>query len=384
MRYSPPATFAHGTAARVGVLLTNVGSPAAPTPEALRPYLAQFLGDPRIIELPAWLWKPVLHGIILNTRPKRSARIYQNIWSDEGSPLIAILRRQAAGIQALLTAELQDRVVVEVGLRYGEPSIAAGLRALEAAGARALVIFPLFPQYSATTTATTFDAVFDELKRRRWMPGLHTIQHYHDHPGYIEALARSVEEHWAQHGRAERMLFSYHGIPRAYFLKGDPYYCECQKTSRLLAQRLGLDAADYAVTFQSRFGPVEWLQPYTDKAVEAWAKAGVRSVQAICPGFSADCLETVDEVGREAREAFEEAGGGEFSYIPALNARADHLRALTDVLLAHLRGGLEIPAAPPLSASCVADAVPQHLEGLALPPQDAASALRPFDKKQKG
>ena len=363
MKYTGLTEFSHGQPARVGVLLTNVGSPAAPTAGAVRPYLAQFLGDPRVIELSPWLWKPLLHGILLNTRPRRSAKLYQNIWAEDGSPLVATLRKQAAGVQCLLEAQLPQRVLVEMGLRYGEPSIASAMQKLRAAGVTRLVVFPLFPQYSATTTATSLDAVFDELKRWRWVPELRTINHYHDHPAYIEALARSVEEQWDQHGRAEKLLLTFHGIPRSYFLNGDPYYCECQKTARLLAERLHLSEGDYGVTFQSRLGPVEWLRPYTDETVSAWGKAGVKSVQALCPGFSGDCLETVDEVAREAKESFEEAGGGEFSYIPALNDRADHLRLIADLVLEQTRGWLDVePINPALDSVTVERILPAHRE----------------------
>ncbi len=332
---------AYANAPAVGVLLVNVGSPDAPTARAVRPYLAQFLGDPRVIELPQWLWQPLLHGVLLNTRPRKSARLYQNIWGPEGSPLVANLRKQAAGVGALLTAALQEPVAVEIGLRYGNPSIAEGLQKLRARGMQRLVVFPLFPQYSATTTATAFDGVFEELKRWRHVPELRTIQHYHDHPAYIKALAATVRERWASEGRAERLLFSFHGIPKNYAEKGDPYPDECRTTAALLAQELGIGADDYFLSFQSRLGPVEWLRPYTDQTVEEWGREKRASVQALCPGFSGDCLETVDEVGREARHTFQEAGGGSFSYIPALNDRADHLQALTQILLEAMQGWVQ-------------------------------------------
>jgi len=324
------------TRARTGILLTNVGSPDAPTAKAVRPYLGEFLGDPRVIELPSWLWKPVLHGVLLNVRPRRSARLYQNIWSEEGSPLVAILRKQAAGLQALLSADLQDDTLVEIGLRYGSPSIGDALRRMRAAGCTRLLVYPLFPQYSATTTATSLDAVFAELMRWRWMPEVRTINSYHDHPLYIEALARSIEETWAREGRAERLLLSFHGIPRRYSDDGDPYRSQCEETAALVVQRLGLQPDEYGVTFQSRFGPIEWLQPYTDETLEEWGHAGVKSVQALCPGFSADCLETVDEIGREASHSFREAGGATFSFIPCLNDRADHLKALAAIVQQNL------------------------------------------------
>jgi ferrochelatase len=298
--------------------------------------LAEFLGDPRVIELSPWLWKPVLHGILLNTRPRRSARLYENIWTPNGSPLVSFLRMQGAGIQSLLTAELQDGTMVEIGLRYGQPSISEALSRLRQAGCTRLLVFPLYPQYSATTTATSLDAVFSTLMSWRRVPEVRTINDYHDHPLYIEALARSVEEVWSNHGRADRVLLSFHGIPRTYAERGDPYRAQCQNTARLLVRRLGLAEGDYAVTFQSRLGPVEWLRPYTDATVQEWGRGGVRSVQALCPGFSADCLETVDEVGREARHTFLQAGGDKFTYIPALNDRADHLRALTTIIREHL------------------------------------------------
>lgn len=347
MTFRKTTSYHQGGPAPLGVLLTNVGTPAAPTASALRPYLAQFLGDERVIEYPPWLWRPLLHGVILNTRPRRSARLYQRVWTEEGSPLLVILRRQAERLQEALAA-LPVPVRVAVGLRYGDPSIAAGLRELDAAGARRVLAFPLYPQYSATTTATSLDAVFDELKTWRWMPELRTINHYHDRPDYIAALAASVRQHWAASGRPQRLLISFHGIPRDYFTDGDPYYCECQKTARLLVAALALEPEEYAVTFQSRFGPSEWLQPYTDRTLEAWGRQGLAHVDALCPGFSADCLETVDEVGTEGGHAFREAGGGELHYIPALNDRPDHIAVLAGIIREHLGGWLEPvePSAP--------------------------------------
>jgi ferrochelatase len=322
-------------------LLTNIGSPDAPTPAALRPYLAEFLGDPRIVELPRWLWLPVLHGILLNTRPRRSARLYKNIWTEAGSPLLNIIKGQAGGIGERLAAQTKVPIKMAVGMRYGRPSIAAGLHQLWEAGARRILVFPLFPQYSATTTAATFDAVFDELKRWRWMPELRTVNHYHDHPGYISALADSIRDDWATKGQPERLLFSFHGIPKHYSLAGDPYAAECETTARLVVRQLGLKEGEWQMSFQSRFGPVEWLKPYTDKLLEEWGKEGLQGVRVICPGFSADCLETIDEIGREAKKGFEEAGGGGLGYIPALNTWPDHLDALTDIALIHLQGWIE-------------------------------------------
>ncbi|MBI3241135.1 MAG: ferrochelatase [Chloroflexi bacterium] len=321
-----------------GILLTNIGSPDAPTAKALRPYLAEFLGDPRIIELPRWLWLPILHSVILTTRPRRSALLYQNIWTDSGSPLLAIAQQQAAGLRERLAARTGSSIQVAIGMRYGNPSIASSLRQLRDSGVKRILVFPLFPQYSAATTASTFDAVFAELKTWRWMPELRTVNHYHDHPRYIAALANSIREYWQAHGKAERLLLSFHGIPKSYSLAGDPYAGECEMTARLVAAQLGLKEGEWQMSFQSRFGPVEWLQPYTDKLLEEWGKRGVRSVDALCPGFATDCLETIDEIGREARETFAKAGGGRLSYIPALNARPDHLDALAEVAMRQLEG----------------------------------------------
>jgi ferrochelatase len=339
--YHGTTAYDHAAPSPIGILLTNVGSPAAPTRAALRPYLSQFLGDERVIEYPRWLWQPLLHGVILNTRPGRSAKLYERVWTADGSPLWATLQRQAAALQTLLSEQLPTPIMVVPAVRYGEPSIAAGLRRLAEANARRVLVFPLFPQYSATTTATSLDAVFDELKTWRWVPELRTINQYHDHPDYIAALANSVHEQWAETGRPQRLMLSFHGVPRDYVLKGDPYYCGCQKTARLLAEALKLGPDDYAVTFQSRFGPTEWLQPYTDQTLIGWGQAGLTHVDALCPGFSADCLETTDEVGHEGKLSYEAAGGSGFHYIPALNDRPDHIAALAAIAQAHLGGWLE-------------------------------------------
>jgi ferrochelatase len=329
--------------APLGVLLSNIGSPAAPTAAALRPYLAQFLGDRRIIELPRWLWLPVLHGVILNTRPARSARLYQNIWTEEGAPLLVMSRRQAEGLRQRLAARSPVPVVVRLGMRYGSPSIAAGLRELWEAGARRVLVFPLFPQYSATTTASVFDAVFEELTRWRWLPELRTVGGYHRHPGYIAALADSLREHWAGHGAPGRLLFSFHGLPQSYAIKGDPYLNECRETARWVAEALSLKETEWAVSFQSRLGPVEWLRPYTDETLAQWGRAGVRDVHVVAPGFAADCLETLDELGRENKHIFESAGGVGYHYIPALNDRPQHLDMLADITLNHLQGWEAMP-----------------------------------------
>ncbi len=318
-----------------GVLLTNLGTPDAPTPAALRKYLAQFLSDPRVIETPRWLWWFILHGVILRVRPRRSAKAYREVWTEAGSPLLAISEKQCGAIRSELDKDAGSPVRVELGMRYGNPSIPSALQKLQGYNVRKLVILPLYPQYSAATTASTFDAVAGVLKTWRHIPQLSMISGYHDNPGYIDALAKSVRDHWAQSGKPDRLLFSFHGLPRSYVLAGDPYADECRATARLLARRLGLDEEFWDVSFQSRFGPREWLQPYTDKLLQEWGGSGIGHVHVICPGFAADCLETLEEIKIQNRDFFLAAGGKTFSYIPALNDSPRHIAALCDIIRAH-------------------------------------------------
>jgi ferrochelatase len=282
----------------------------------------------------------VLHGIVLNTRPRRSARLYRRIWTPEGSPLLTTLRQQAEGVERRLEDWMLTPVPVEVGLRYGEPSIAAGLRALRAAGAGRFLVFPLFPQYSATTTASALDAVFAELRGWPDVPELRTVRQYGEHPAYAAALAGSVRGYWAEHGRPERLLISFHGIPERYAREGDPYPATCAATAERLARALDLEADEWQMAYQSRFGPERWVQPYTDETLKRWAAGGLGRVDVVCPGFSADCLETLDEIGSEARHTFKAAGGGELRYIPALNAEPAHLDALAEVAADGVAGWL--------------------------------------------
>jgi ferrochelatase len=281
------------------------------------------------------LWWLVLNLVILNTRPQRSAHAYAKVWTDEGSPLMVISRRQCAALQAGLQQQSGTGVKVVLAMRYGNPSIAAGLEELRQAGARRLLVLPLYPQYSATTTASIFDAVTQELRSWRWLPETRFINHYHDFPAYIAALAASVRNYWAEHGEPERLVMSFHGIPEDYFHAGDPYHCECQKTGRLLAAALDLPAERWLLTFQSRLGPKQWLKPYTDKTLEALGKDGVNNVHVICPGFSADCLETLEEISMQNREFFLAAGGETFGYIPCLNADPAHVTALLQLVGQH-------------------------------------------------
>ncbi|MEJ2575816.1 MAG: ferrochelatase [Gammaproteobacteria bacterium] len=332
------AAYRHDDPDCLGVLMVNLGTPDSPNRTDVRRYLKEFLWDPRVVEMARPIWWLVLNGIILNTRPGRSAAAYAKVWTDQGSPLLVHSRNQRAALQRSLEDRFTGPVKVALGMRYGEPSIGAALAELNTAGARRILVLPMYPQYSATTTASIFDAVTAELRTWRWLPELRFVNHYHDDHGYVAALAESVRQHWAEHGEPDRLLFSFHGIPREYFLAGDPYHCECQKTARLLAERLELPQQRYGVTFQSRLGPKEWLKPYTDETLKALPGEGVKRVDVICPGFSADCLETLEEVAMENRDIFLEAGGEAYRYIPCLNDRPEHVDALADLVASHTRG----------------------------------------------
>lgn len=333
-----------GARPRLAVLLLNLGTPAAPTVPAVRRYLAQFLSDPRVIEQPRWLWWLVLHGVILRLRPRRSARAYASIWSDEGSPLLVLSRRLAQALGQTLQGRGED-IVVELAMTYGEPSVAATLRRLVDAGVGRVLVLPLYPQYSATSTGAALDALADALKQLRWPPELRTVNDYHDQPAHIEALAQSVEAHWRAHGRAERLLLSFHGIPQRYVAAGDPYALQCATTAGLLAERLGLAAGQLVVSFQSRVGREEWLRPYTDETLAGLAREGVRSVQVLCPGFAVDCLETLEEIALENRDHFLHAGGERYEYIAALNDDEAQVAALRALVERHSAGWIDLPAA---------------------------------------
>ncbi len=337
-RLSSPDVFDHRQPAKVGVLLSNLGTPDAATPAALRVYLKEFLSDPRVIELPRWKWLPILHLFILTTRPKMSAALYRKVWTAEGSPLLVTSQRQRAGIEQRLRSRFGDSVAVALGMRYGNPSIAAAMRELAAAGCSRIVVLPLYPQYAAATAGSTFDAVFATLQETRWVPGLRTIETYHDEPGYIAALAASVRERWQAEGEPEKLLMSFHGMPQRYFDDGDPYFCYCQKTARLLAEALALPSDRWMLSFQSLFGKEEWLKPYTDRTVERLAREGVRALDVICPGFSADCLETIEEIDQLNREIFLLHGGEKFRFISCLNERDDHLDFLAARVARELAG----------------------------------------------
>ncbi len=332
----------HARPERIGVLITNLGTPKAPTTAATRRYLAEFLADPRVIELPRWLWRIILHGVILRIRPKRSARAYAEIWTPEGSPLLIHSRAIARALDARWQERHPHRVAVALGMRYGQPSIEQALNELRSAGAdERIITLPLYPHYSGATVASTFDRITEVLRRRRRVPAFRFIDHYHDHPPWIDALADSIRNRWRE-GKPDRLLFSFHGLPRRYLDAGDPYHCECQKTARLVAERLGLDADTWQVAFQSRVGRGEWLRPWTDEVLQRWGQEGIDRVDVICPGFAADCLETLEEIALRERDSFLAHGGGELRYIPALNADKAHIEALGGLVEAAISDWLAI------------------------------------------
>ncbi len=340
MRYQGSPDFSHASRAKVGVLITNLGTPQAATAKALKPYLKQFLWDPRVVEVPRPIWWVILNAIILNVRPKRSAEAYQQVWTERGSPLLFHTQDQANTLAAALQATYGDHVEVAFAMRYGQPSIDSALDTLAAAGCRKMVVLPLYPQYSAATTGSTFDAIAANFQQRRWLPDFRFISHYHDHSSYIDAIVASVKAHWAEHGRADKLILSYHGMPQRYLEQGDPYHCECHKTTRLLVEKLGLNEGEYMTSFQSRFGREPWLQPYTDETLKALPSQGVKSVQIICPGFSSDCLETIEEIGGENRHYFTDAGGERYEYIPCLNAEQSHIDMMVDLIEANAKDWL--------------------------------------------
>ncbi len=337
-RYAAEPAPHHGTPRRTAVLLVNLGTPEAPTAVALRRYLKQFLWDPRIVEIPRPVWWLILNGIILNLRPAKSAAKYAKIWLQDGSPLKIHTERQAKLLKGWLGQAGAAEIVVASAMRYGQPSIGSVLDRFKGEGVERVLVVPLYPQYAASSTASVMDDVADWLKRSRNPPELRFVKHFHDHPGYIRALAASVREHWAAHGRADKLVISFHGIPRRSLDLGDPYYCECQKTGRLLAEALELTGKDYLVSFQSRFGKAEWLQPYTQASLEKLAREGTARVDVVCPGFVADCLETLEEIALECKAAFLSSGGKEFRYIPCVNERPDWIEALRELVTTHLSG----------------------------------------------
>ena len=350
--------YAHGSDSCLGVLITNLGTPEAPTPSAIRKYLAEFLWDPRVVEIPRPIWWMILHGIILRTRPRAKSADYKKVWTEEGSPLLVISKQQRDSLQASLDKKIPGPVKVELAMRYGQPSIASALESLKAHGARRILLFPLYPQFSASTTASTFDAVAKEFMQQRWIPELRVVNNYGADESYINACAAQIQNHWVSHSQKQKLIFSFHGLPKRNLELGDPYHCECQQTARLIAEKLNLKEAQWQLTFQSRFGRAEWLQPYTIKTMSELPNEGVKSIDVFCPGFSADCIETLEEISLENRDVFLQAGGESFSYIPALNAEAVHIDALTQITLQHTQGWPELSSS--YSTPTDKEAIKQH------------------------
>jgi len=341
MHYQTEPAHSHGNTERTAVLLINLGTPEAPTAKAVKPYLREFLSDPRVVEIPRLIWWLILNGIILNLRPKKSAAKYASIWLPEGSPLKVHTERQTVLLQGYLSLKTKATpVVVDYAMRYGNPSIPDVLRKLKEQNCQRILLVPLYPQYAASATATALDAVFAELQKMRNMPAIRSIKHFHDDGAYIKATAQNIRDYWTMHGRPEQLVMSFHGVPRYTLDKGDPYHCECLKSGRLIAEALGLSQAQYTISFQSRFGKAEWIKPYTTATLKELGKQRTKRVDVVCPGFVADCLETLEEIAQEGKEDFQHAGGGEYHYIPCLNERPDWIHALTGLVLENLHGWL--------------------------------------------
>jgi len=349
-RFTSAADFDHATPARTGVLLIQLGTPDAPKPGAVRRYLKEFLSDPRVVEIPRLAWWPILNGIILNTRPRKSAAKYAQIWTEDGSPLAVYTARQAKMLRGYLGERGLDLEVAHA-MRYGNPSIPQVLRELRERNVTRLLVLPLYPQYAGSTTATGMDAVWAELSTWRNLPETRTVRSFHDYPPYIDALVERVRASWTDEGPPDRLVMSFHGVPRRTLLLGDPYHCECLVTGRLLAQRLGLPQDRCLVTFQSRFGRAEWLQPYTDRTLEKLGREATGRVDVVCPGFVSDCLETLEEISIEGRRTFIEAGGKEFRYIPCLNDHPAFVGALASLVQQHMGGWPALSPGPEAAAA---------------------------------
>ncbi|MGD2141122.1 MAG: ferrochelatase [Burkholderiales bacterium] len=338
MRYAPEPEYKHGSTARTGVLLVNLGTPAAATAKALRRYLKEFLSDPRVVEIPRPIWWLILHGIILRTRPKKSAEKYATVWTSEGSPLRVHTEKQAQLLRGYLGERIKSPHTVAWAMRYGAPSIDSVMTRLHAEGCDRILVVPLYPQYAASTTASVYEAVFASAGKLRNVPAIRLVKHFHDHPAYISALATQVHQYWAEKGKPEKLVLSFHGVPRFTLDRGDPYHCECQKTARLLTLELGIDPEMVVVSFQSRFGRTEWLKPYTIDTMKRLGKAKTGRVDVFCPGFVSDCLETLEEIAIENKAVFLKAGGKEFHHIPCLNERHEWIQALARIAADNLHG----------------------------------------------
>lgn len=340
MSYHTEPVYTHGSEVKTGILLVNLGTPDAPTAQAVRPYLKQFLGDPRVVEIPRVLWWLILNGIILNVRPKKSAEKYASIWLKEGSPLRVYTERQTEQLKKILIDKTSAPLVIDFAMSYGNPSIDDALHRMKQQNCQRILVVPMFPQYAASSTAPVFDQVYAYMQHSRNQPALRTVKNFHDYPGYINSLAANIEAYWAEHGRPETLVMSFHGVPQQAQDKGDPYPCECRKTGRLLAEALGLQDDQYRISFQSRFGRAAWVTPYTTATLKELGEKKTRRVDVVCPGFVSDCLETLEEISMEGREDFIHAGGGEYRYIPCLNDRDEWVEALSGLVMDNLQGWL--------------------------------------------
>lgn len=345
-KYKGKMDYVHGDDTCLGVLIVNLGTPDAPTVRAIRKFLAEFLWDPRVVEMPRILWWLILHTAVLPMRPRKKVESYVKIWTEEGSPLLVIGKKQESALQATLQESCAGRVKVVLAMRYGQPSIASALQVLQENNARRILVFPMYPQYSASTAASTFDELAKQFERLRWIPEVRMINCYGAEPEYIHACAERISSYWENHPRSQKLLFSFHGLPKRSLLQGDPYHCECHQTARLIAEQLGLGDSDWMLTFQSRFGMTEWLQPYTDKALKKLPSEGIKSVDVFCPGFSADCIETLEEIDMQNHEIFLSSGGKSFNYIPALNDTHTHIQALVQIISRHIQGWPECTQRP--------------------------------------
>lgn len=337
-KFQDTKEYSHDSEASLGVLITNLGTPEAPTANAVRKYLAEFLWDPRVVEIPRPLWWLILNGIILRTRPSKSAHAYSKVWTPKGSPLLVISKQQRDLLNVELDKQYSRTIKVELAMRYGEPSIQSALNSLLSHQARRILVLPLYPQYSATTTASTFDAIAKYFMQLRWLPELRMVNHYGSEPEYIDACVSQIKSYWKNNNRGQKLLFSFHGLPMRNLLEGDPYHCECHQTARLITEKLKLKDEEWELAFQSRFGKAKWLQPYADKRIQALPSEGVKNIDVFCPGFSADCVETLEEIDMQNHELFIDNGGEKFNYIPALNAEPIHIKALASIVSRYLNG----------------------------------------------
>ena len=337
VKYIGEKDYEHGSKEKIGVLITNLGTPDAPNKKQLKVYLNQFLSDPRVIELPKILWQIILKLVILQIRPSKSAEAYKQIWTDKGSPLLDIANRQLNKIQSSFSSK-NENIVFEVGMRYGNPSIPDALLKLQKKQVRRLLVLPMYPQYCAATTGSTFDEVTNVLQKWRWIPEMRFINQYFEEKNYIVALSNSIKSFWEKTSKPQKIIFSYHGIPKRYLTNGDPYHCFCLKTTRLVKEYMGLSDDEIMTTFQSRFGREEWLKPYTSETLKELPKQGIKNIHIISPGFSSDCLETLEELEEENKEYFMESGGENYHYIPCLNDHDDHIDVFVNLIKKHTQG----------------------------------------------